>query len=146
MPFQSSFFPVCTSLTALVPLVAFVFEESGHYLRVRCLFRGESLGQLSPPLPLCQDNSSILQNRSVRHHFWPGTAERGSPCCPFSQTLYRTEPGLSWKASAGTSCTCCHSEGRGQHRMQRFKTHYRQIQTYISIWCYWWSVQFISLC
>lgn len=29
--FSVQLFPVCTSLAALVPLVAFVFEESGHH-------------------------------------------------------------------------------------------------------------------
>lgn len=73
--------------------------------KLRCLFKGEFHRLITAPPPPRQDNKNILQSRSVHRRSWPGTAERGSPCCLSSRRLYRTKPGLWWMASAGTSCT-----------------------------------------
>lgn len=100
---------VRTALSLADFLIHFLSQSHWPLLTLQCIVKGElnACTPITPPPHL--DNNNILQSKSVRRRSWPGTAERGSPCCLSSQRLYRTEPGLWWTASAGTSCTYWHS-------------------------------------
>ena len=96
----------CTASSGRVsPLVLALSEGNWPILIFKCLFKaGFNWRSVITPPPH-QDSNNILQSRSVHHRSGPGTAERGSPCCPSSRRLYRTKPELWLTASSGTSCT-----------------------------------------